>query len=87
MTFRKLAFFFAMTALSGWLRSSAADLLWTPLHEPSAGGWITSLAVSPHDHNRILIGGDIIGIGLSDDRGESWQGTFGLKNWEFADFT
>ena len=87
MTFRPLAFIGVLAALSGCLTSHAADLLWTPLHEPSAGGWITSLAVSPHDHNRILIGGDILGIGLSEDRGESWQETFGLKNWEIADFT
>ena len=65
----------------------ARDLQWAPLHEPSAGGWITSLSVSPHDHNRVLVGGDILGIGLSEDRGESWHGAFGLKNWEIADFT
>jgi photosystem II stability/assembly factor-like uncharacterized protein len=88
MTFRPLAFLAALAiALSGWLTSHAADLRWAPLNEPSAGGWITSLAVSPHDRNRVLIGGDILGIGLSEDRGESWQATFGLKNWEIADFT
>jgi photosystem II stability/assembly factor-like uncharacterized protein len=51
------------------------------------GGWIDSLTVSPHDPNRVLVGGDILGIGLSLDGGESWLGTYGLKCWELGDFT
>ncbi len=62
-------------------------LVWTPLHEPACGGWVTSLAVSPHDKTRVLVGGDILGIGLSFDGGDSWTGTSGLRNWEIADFT
>lgn len=67
--------------------SHMGDLRWEPLCEPSVGGWVTSLAVSPHDPKRVLVGGDILGIGLSLDGGETWQGTFGLRCWEIADFT
>ena len=34
----------------------------------------------------MLIGGDILGIGLSLDGGETWQGTYGLRCWEIEDF-
>ncbi|MBE0545908.1 MAG: hypothetical protein IH623_31655 [Verrucomicrobia bacterium] len=66
---------------------AAQPLVWSPLHEPSTGGWITSVAVSPHDRSRVLIGGDILGIALSLNRGDSWLGTYGLRCWEIADFT
>ena len=67
--------------------AATAPLIWAPLHEPSTGGWITSAAVSPHEDNRVLIGGDILGIGLSLDGGHSWSGTYGLRCFEIADFT
>jgi hypothetical protein len=69
------------------LAASSADLRWAPLHEPSVGGWVNSFSVSPHDSKRVLIGGDILGIGLSTDGGDNWQGTFGLRCWEIEEFT
>lgn len=77
----------AAPALAGEAAPAAPVLRWQPLMEPGSGGWITSLAVSPHDPKRVLVGGDLLGIGLSEDRGESWQTTFGLPSWEIADFT
>jgi ferric-dicitrate binding protein FerR (iron transport regulator) len=65
----------------------ATPLRWQPLDEPGCGGWITSIRVSPHDSRRILLGGDVLGIGLSEDRGETWQGTSGLRVWEIGDLT
>jgi photosystem II stability/assembly factor-like uncharacterized protein len=62
-------------------------LHWEPLYEPGSGGAITSLCVSPFDHNRVLVGGDMLGIGLSEDRGEHWQATYGLTAYEIAAFT
>ena len=60
---------------------------WSPLGEPGVGGQITSIAVSPFDASRVLMGGDVLGAALSEDGGESWQPTFGLGSWEIADFT
>ncbi|MBN1480331.1 T9SS type A sorting domain-containing protein [candidate division KSB1 bacterium] len=67
--------------------SFAIEFNWKPLMEPGSGGRLTSLIVSPHDSNRILCGGDMLGVGISVDRGESWQATFGFESWEMADFT
>ena len=74
------------SAILPWV-ARAADLSWAPLREPAVGGWINSLAVSPHDLKRVLVGGDILGIGLSLDGGESWGGAYGLRCWEIEDFT
>jgi len=65
----------------------ADGIHWQPLDEPGNGGWITGIAVSPHDGRRVLMGGDVLGIGLSEDRGDRWQSTFGLPSWEIGDFT
>ena len=62
-------------------------LHWEPLHEPGSGGAITSLSVSPYDHNRVLVGGDMLGIGLSENCGDRWQAVFGLTAYEIGDFT
>lgn len=62
-------------------------LRWSPLYEPGSGGWLTSVAVNPHHPQHVLLGGDMLGIGLSNDGGDSWQSTFGLPSWEIADFT
>src|SRR3569833_2829550 len=35
----------------------------------------------------LLASGDMLGAGLSDDGGKSWQPTFGFSSWEMADFT
>ena len=62
-------------------------LQWTALNEPGSGGAITALAVSPHDPQRVLVGGDMLGIGVSENRGESWLPSIGLPSYEIGEFT
>jgi len=62
-------------------------LRWQPLYEPGSGGWITAIAVSPHENKRVLMGGDMLGVGLSLNRGERWEWTFGFLSWEIGEFT
>ena len=52
---------------------------WRPVKEPGCGGWMTSVEVSPFDSKHILVGGDMLSIGLSHDRGE--------RGSRFSDFT
>jgi photosystem II stability/assembly factor-like uncharacterized protein len=73
--------------LGGADAPAAGHLHWQPLLEPGCGGAITALAISPHDGRRILVGGDMLGIGVSEDRGEHWQSAFDLPSYEIADFT
>ncbi len=65
----------------------AADLSWQPLHEPGSGGWLTSLRINPTDSSHLVLGGDMLGIGVSRDQGQSWGGGFGLPSWEIGDLT
>jgi hypothetical protein len=67
--------------------ASAAEIRWRPMGEPGSGGAQTSVAVSPWSSNRVLLGGDMLGAGLSENRGLSWQATTGFRSWEIADFT
>lgn len=60
---------------------------WQPLGEPGSGGRITGISISPHDADRVLIGGDILGIGLSIDGGDNWLPSLGLLNYEIEGFT
>ena len=62
-------------------------LTWQPLYEPGSGGAMTDLAVSPHDSRRVLLAGDMLGVGLSLDRGDSWQPTYGFKSYEIGSFS
>ncbi len=82
-----LASFVAIVATAAAETQKEVPLHWDPLYEPGCGGWITSVAVSSHDSKRILVGGDVMGVGLSEDGGESWQSTFGFRMWEINDFT
>jgi len=61
--------------------------VWQPLGEPGSGGRISSIAVSPYDPQRILVGGDMLGVGLSENGGRSWESTSGFSSWEINDFT
>jgi hypothetical protein len=76
-----------------WLLALAASTVvagpnvWRPLGEPGSGGRITGLAVSPFDPQRVLVSGDMLGVGLSLNGGDSWRPTFGFQSWEMADFT
>lgn len=61
--------------------------MWVPLGEPSVGGRVTGIAYSPHDADRVLLSGDMLGVGLSRDGGRSWEPTFGLSSWEVGSIT
>lgn len=61
---------------------------WQPLHEPGNGGWATSIASNPNNTSQLVLGGDILGVGVSFDRGASWADpSVGLKNWEMGSAT
>ncbi|MEL6904168.1 MAG: sialidase family protein, partial [Planctomycetota bacterium] len=60
---------------------------WTPLGEPSVGGRVTSIRVSPHDSTLVLSGGDMLGVARSTDSGARWGPTFGFDSWEVGDLT
>lgn len=67
--------------------SAGKPLSWRPLDEPGCGGWMVGMRISPHDPNRMLVSGDMLGVGLSTDGGKTWQPTFGFKSYEMADIT
>jgi hypothetical protein len=56
----------------------AVSLQWSPLNDPGVGGQVTSLSVSPYNSQRVLAGGDMLGIAVSTDGGSTWGSTFGL---------
>lgn len=62
-------------------------LRWQPLNEPGVGGALTSIAISPHEPERVLAAGDMLGAALSLDGGRTWGVTTGFISWELADFT
>ena len=82
-----LAAIMFLACVASGAAAAGKPLHWEPLCEPGSGGAITSLCVSPFDHNRVLVGGDMLGAGLSEDRGEHWQSTFGLTAYEISAFT
>lgn len=59
----------------------------TKLSEPGVGGRITSLAFDPANPDRLFVGGDMLGIAVTDDFGDTWQSTSGLASWEIGDIT
>lgn len=59
----------------------------TKLSEPGVGGRITSLAFDRSNPDRLYVGGDMLGIAVTDDFGETWQSTTGLASWEIGDIT
>ncbi|MCC2685932.1 MAG: hypothetical protein K0R75_2831, partial [Paenibacillaceae bacterium] len=88
LIWRGAAIFLAIWMAAGCQSAiPSATIEWAPLNEPGSGGRISSIAISPHDSKQVYIGGDMLGIGRSQDGGETWQGTFGLSNWEINDFT
>lgn len=60
---------------------------WAPLGEPGVGGRLTAVAIDPWNPDRVLVGGDLLGIAHSDDGGRSWQRSSGLLSLETAQFT
>lgn len=76
------------TTVEGPPNEKPADqATWRPLGEPGVGGRVTALAIDPCDPQRLLVGGDLVGVGLSVDGGATWESTFGLDNAEMARFT
>ncbi|MBI5833107.1 MAG: hypothetical protein HZB16_12485, partial [Armatimonadetes bacterium] len=69
------------------LAMAAEPPRWQPLGEPGCGGWMTSITINPHDTRQVLLGGDMLGIGRSENRGDRWQPTFGLRSYEVGDCT
>ncbi len=75
--------------------ASAADTVgtaavaphWSSLGEPGVGGRVEALTVSPWDGRTMLVGGDMLGVGVSDDRGAHWTGSTGLPSYEINSFT
>jgi photosystem II stability/assembly factor-like uncharacterized protein len=61
--------------------------VWGSLGEPGSGGRITGMAVDPADPSRLLVAGDMLGVGLSTDGGSSWQSTAGFSSWEMGAFS
>ena len=45
---------------------------------------MTGIAVAPHDPKRVVVTGDMLGIGLSVDGGKTWGPTFGLPTYEIG---
>lgn len=43
--------------------------------------------MNPQNPADILVGGDMLGIGVSEDGGRSWQAATGLSSWEVNAFT
>jgi photosystem II stability/assembly factor-like uncharacterized protein len=77
-------------SLAGPIPNSALALnpRWDPLYDPGVGGWSVALEVSPHDSHKLIISGDILGVGVSDDAGETWTPSMGLfAGWEMGDVT
>jgi photosystem II stability/assembly factor-like uncharacterized protein len=69
-------------------RAFALNPRWDPLYDPGVGGWSVALEVSPHDSHKLIIAGDILGVGVSDDAGETWTPSMGLfAGWEMGDVT
>lgn len=61
--------------------------VWSPLYEPAVGGRVNAMIVSPHDSARVLVSGDMLGVSVSEDGGESWQAAIGLPAYEMGSFT
>ena len=59
----------------------------TKLTEPGVGGRITSIAFDPNDPDRLFVGGDLLGIAVTNDFGDTWQSTTGFASWEIGDIT
>jgi hypothetical protein len=76
-----------MSAATGAAVSPNFSLGWFPLGEPGVGGRITGLAVDPINPRVMLVGGDMLGVGLSVDGGQTWETTAGFSSWEINAFT
>ncbi len=70
-------------------RESAAEAkqpgIWIPLGEPGVGGWVTSVTVDPNNSKHLIIGGDLLGTGVSFNGGQSYRPGLGFKSCEIGD--
>ena len=58
-----------------------AEPSWTSVG-PGGGGWVMTVAASPHAEQAIFLGGDIQGVFYSDDGGRAWAiGNRGLRDY------
>lgn len=64
--------------------AAGPGIVWEPLYEPGCGGAIVSLAVSPHNAQHIVSGGDMLGTAVSFDGGEHWTPGRGLPSYEMG---
>ncbi|MEM1167127.1 MAG: hypothetical protein AAGI30_12660, partial [Planctomycetota bacterium] len=60
---------------------------WSPLGEPGSGGRVNDVAISPHDPDHLVLCGDMLGVGLSFDGGESWEASTGFLSYEIDSAT
>lgn len=74
--------FLIFSAMSA--NASVTDIEWKPLYEPGCGGAIVSVAVSPHNANHLVSGGDMLGTAVSFNGGGSWAPGLGLPTYEMA---
>lgn len=61
--------------------------VFTKLTEPGVGGRITSITFDPSNPDRLFVGGDMLGIAVTNDFGDTWESTTGLASWEIGDIT
>src|SRR5579872_1308011 len=75
--------------LIGCSTSSAAlrEVRWDALEDVGNLGRVSSIEVSPFDSGKIVAGGDVLGAGITDDGGVTWQQTIGFTNYEDNDIT
>jgi hypothetical protein len=68
----------------GVLGKAQNNITWEPLYEPGSGGRMTGIEVSQHNGNHIVLTGDMLGVGVSFDGGDTWNSGFGLVSYECA---
>ena len=93
-TFKVLVIFLTLCIISSqWLIASprtvgaAYALEWTPLNEPGSGGQFSSIVVSPYDSNKVFLSGDMLGLGISTDGGETWNRSQGFIDGQIHEVT
>jgi len=60
---------------------------WTPLLEPGVGGRVTDVLIDPRNPQRLLAGGDLLGVAVSEDGGDTWRPGTGFASHEIGQIT
>ena len=63
------------------------SISWQTLNEPGNGGRTNHVAINPANSDHILVSGDMLGLGYSDDGGKTWLPTFGFNSYELHGIT